>query len=125
MKTMTAKNGRKLLQKHRPYFDTALEAVELWGERHATDQQCSSHVGEAQHKLFGLSLYLNSQLPGGCQDESHRAPDAMCRILKEGNKQYRKQGCKSHIILIIMTIIISSSSSSHSSCNSSFYELYN
>lgn len=34
-------------KKHSSYFDTALEAVELRRERHATNQQCSSHVGEA------------------------------------------------------------------------------
>lgn len=78
----------KLLQRHSSYFNTALEAVELRRERHAANQQSSSHVGEAQHELFGLSLDLNSQLPGGSQDESHGTSNAACWILKDGNKQY-------------------------------------
>lgn len=82
--------------KHSPYFDAALEAVELRRERHATNQQCSPHVGEAQHKLFGLSLDLDSQLPGGGQDESHGTPDAVCWILKDGDKQYLKRQLNSN-----------------------------
>lgn len=86
--TITEKSeSETAAKKHSSYFDTALEAVELRRERHATNQQCSSHVGEAQHKLFGLSLDLNSQLPGGCQNESHGTSNAVCWILKDGNKQ--------------------------------------
>lgn len=77
----------KLLQGHSSYFDTALEPMELRRERHATDQQSSSHVREAQHKLFGLPLDLNGQLPGGSQDESRGTADAACWILEDGNKQ--------------------------------------
>lgn len=78
---------RKLLfkknkTKQRLYFDAALQAVELWGKRHASDQQGSSHVGESHHKLLGLSLYLNGQLPGGGQDQSHRAAHTVCWFLK-------------------------------------------
>ena len=59
--------------------------MELWGKRHAAHQQGSSHVGEAHHQFFSLLLYLNGQLPGGGQDESHRATQAVYWSLeKEG-----------------------------------------
>lgn len=77
----------KLLQRRSSYFNTALEAVELRRERHATNQQGSSHVGETQNEFLGLSLDLNSQLPGGSQDESDGISDAACWILKDANKQ--------------------------------------
>lgn len=53
------------------YFDASLEAVQLWWKWHTTHQQSSSHVGESHHQLLGLPLYLNGQLSGGGQDQTH------------------------------------------------------
>lgn len=44
--------------------------MQLLRKWHAAHQQGSSHVGEAHYQFLGLSLYLNSQLPGGGQDQS-------------------------------------------------------
>lgn len=69
------------------YFDDLFKAVELWREGHATNQQRCSHVREAHHHLLGLSLYLNGQLPGGCQYEGHRTCRAESWFLKVNKQQ--------------------------------------
>lgn len=56
---------------NRTYFDASFETVELRGKWHPSDKEPSSHVGEANYELLSLCLYLDGQLPGGCQDERH------------------------------------------------------
>lgn len=70
----------------RLYFDDLLQTVELWRKGHAPDQQRGSHVRQTHHHLLGLSLYLNGQLPGGCQYEGHRTRCTLGFLLKETNR---------------------------------------
>lgn len=88
-------NNERITWEPRLYFDDLFQTVELWRKGHATDQECSSHVMEAHHHLLGLSLYLNGQLPGGCQDEGHRTCCTLCFFLKV-NKQQLTLGCVEH-----------------------------
>lgn len=46
--------------------------MELRGGGQAPHQERGPHAGQAAHQFLGLALYLDGQLPRGCEDERGR-----------------------------------------------------